>query len=94
MHAPAAGHPHHRRAATRTARAGEPAAWPPSPLRAGARERHHEREQAMPAALRPARPHGAPAYYLGRPASWWIATAVGRRARAGAGARPPASSVR
>ena len=82
MHAPATGHPHHRRAANSTAaRAAEPAAWPA--LRAGARERDHEREQAMTAAPRPARPHGAPAYYLGRPASWWIAAAVGRRRRPG-----------
>jgi len=93
MHALATGHPHYRRAANRTAaRMGEPVAWPA--LGAGTRERHHEREEAMTDAPRPARPHGAPAYYLGRPASWWIATAVGRRARAGAGARPPASSVR
>ena len=93
MHALATGHPHYRRAANRTAaRAAGPAARPV--LRAGARERDREREQAMTAAPRPARPHGAPAYYQGRPASWWIATAVGRRARAGAGARPPASSVR
>jgi len=92
MHALAIAHPHYRRAANRTAaRAGEPAAWPA--LGAGTRERHHEREEAMTAAPRSARPHGAPAYYQGRPASWWIATAVGRRTQARAGARPPASSV-
>ena len=80
MHALATGHPHYRRAANRTTgRAAETAAWPA--LGAGARERHHKREQAMTAAPRPARPHGAPAYYLGRPASWWIAAAVGRRRR-------------
>ena len=80
MHAPAAGHPHHRRAADRAAgRAAEPAAWPA--LSSGAGERHYEREQAMTAALRPARPHGAPAYYLGRPGSWWIAAAAGLRRR-------------
>ena len=82
MHAPATGHPRYRRAANRTTgRAAETAAWPA--LGAGARERHHKREQAMTAAPRPARPHGAPAYYLGRPASWWIATAAGRRRRPG-----------
>jgi DMSO/TMAO reductase YedYZ molybdopterin-dependent catalytic subunit len=37
----------------------------------------------MTAAPHTARPHTAPAYYLGRPASWWIATAVGRRRAAG-----------
>ena len=78
MYALATRHPHYRHAANRTAaRAAEPAAWPA--LGAGARERHYEREQAMTATPRPARPHGSPAYYLGRPASWWIATAVGRR---------------
>jgi hypothetical protein len=80
MHALDTGHPHHLRAPNRTAaRAAEPAAWPARG--AGARERHHEREQAMTGTPRPARPHGAPAYYLGRPASLWIATAVGRRHR-------------
>ena len=80
MHALATGHPHYRRAANRTTgRAAETAAWPA--LGAGARERHHKREQAMPAAPRPARPHGAPAYYLGRPGSWWIAAAAGLRRR-------------
>ena len=82
MHALATGHPHHRRAANSTAaRAAGPAARPV--LRAGARERDRERAQAMTAAPRPARPHGAPAYYLGRPGSWWIAAAVGRRRRPG-----------
>jgi hypothetical protein len=39
----------------------------------------------MPANVqaRRSRPHGAPAYYLGRPASWWItATTSGRHKRA------------
>jgi hypothetical protein len=33
------------------------------------------------------RPNNAPAYYLGRPAIWWITASTGRRMRAMDGAR-------
>jgi len=46
-------------------------------------------ENPMPshARSRSPRPNNAPAYYLGRPASWWITASTGRRTRAMDGAR-------
>jgi len=41
----------------------------------------------------PARPHGAPAYYLGRPASWWL-NALAPGGRSGALMPPQESEAR
>ena len=40
----------------------------------------------------PARPATTPAYYLGRPAGWWITVIAGRRRRSGP-ASPPRQPI-